>query len=104
MIAKLIIDFGIQKIVATKFCDTKFTMISLALLFRFDCDFAEGFEEGCGNFVGVAHGGADILVAHGLLHCIRIAVGCELQGTVSMAETMKSEYWNWRKKGDEDKT
>ena len=64
MIAKLITNFGIQKIVAAKFCVAKFTMVSLFLLFRLDCDFAEGFEESCGNFVGVAHGGADVLVAH----------------------------------------
>lgn len=61
MIAKLIANFGIQKIIAVKFCNTKFT---IAPLFRLDGDFAEGFQNGCGNFVGVAHGGADVLVAH----------------------------------------
>lgn len=89
MIAKLTTNFGIQKIIAAKFCDTKFTIVSLFLLFRLDCDFAEGFEE-CGrNFVCVAHGGADVLVAHGLLHCIRIAVGGELQGAVCVPEAME---------------
>ena len=75
MIAKLMINFEMQKITAIKFWNINFTMVSL---FRLDCDFAEGFEESCGNFVGVAHGGADVLVAHGPLHCVRVAVGGEL--------------------------
>lgn len=29
-----------------------------------DGDFVEGFEESRWNFMGVAHGGADVLVAH----------------------------------------
>ena len=86
MIAKLMINFAIQKIVAIKFCNANFTMMSL---FRLDGNFAEGFKKGGRYFVCVTHGGADVLVAHGLLYGVRVAVGSELQGTVSMAEAME---------------
>lgn len=88
MIAKLITNFEIQKIIVIKFCNTNFTRVSL---FWLNCDFAEGFQKGGGNFVGISHGGTDIFVTHRLLHCVRIAVGCELQGTVSVAEAMESD-------------
>ena len=86
MIAKLITSFEMQKIIAIKFCNANFTMVSL---FRLDGDFAEGFQKGGRYFVCVTHGGADVLVAHGLLYCVRVAVGSELQGTISMAEAME---------------
>ena len=41
--------------------------------------------------MGIAHGGTDILVAHGLLHGIRIAVGRELQCAVSVAEAVERD-------------
>ena len=41
--------------------------------------------------MGVAHGGTDVLVAHGLLNSIRIAVGCELQCAVGVAEAMERD-------------
>ena len=43
--------------------------------------------------MGVAHGGADVLVAHGLLHGIRIAVGRELQCAVSVAEAVERDMF-----------
>ena len=39
----------------------------------------------------IAHGGTDVLVAHGLLHGIRIAVGRELQCAVSVADKVKRQ-------------
>lgn len=41
--------------------------------------------------MGVAHGGADVLVAHGLLNGIRITVGRELQCAVSVAEAVERD-------------
>ena len=46
--------------------------------FRLDGDFAESFEERGRDFVCVTHGGADVFVAHRLLHGVRITIGCEL--------------------------
>ncbi len=56
-----------------------------------DGNFAECFEQGGRDFVGVAHGGADVLVAHGLLNGIRIAVGRKLQCAVSVAEAVERD-------------
>lgn len=39
--------------------------------------------------MGVAHGGTDVLVAHGLLHSIRIAVSRKLQCAVSVLIKVK---------------
>lgn len=41
--------------------------------------------------MGVAHGGAYILMTHGLLHGIRIAVSRKLQGAVSVAEAVERD-------------
>ncbi len=41
----------------------------------------------------IAHGGTDVLVAHGLLHGIRIAVGRELQCAVSVAEAVERDMF-----------
>lgn len=42
-------------------------LYSAGLGLMVDGDFVEGFEESRWNFMGVAHGGADVLVAHWLL-------------------------------------
>lgn len=41
--------------------------------------------------MGVAHGGTDVLVAHGLLNGIRIAVSRKLQCAVSVAEAVERD-------------
>lgn len=41
--------------------------------------------------MGIAHGGTDVLVAHGLLNGIRIAVGRKLQCAVSVAKAVERD-------------
>ena len=73
-------------------------------LFGLDCNLAESLKQHGRNLVCIAESRLEILMRQSLAHHIRIAAHGHLKRGVGVAEAMKGEYWNWRKKGDEDKT
>ena len=64
----------------------------------------EALNDACLENLGVFLGHCHVGMGEHLAHCLDTHALCQGPGREGVAPDVKGEYWNWRKKGDEDKT